>query len=589
MVKNAEYERGDRYAAWPDPDDDASADLFNRQHLKAALPFRDARVLTASIATNLLALALPLVVLQVYDRIIPNAALPTLTVLVVGLLFALLLDMLVKLARYYVAGWQGTQFEQRVATGVMNRLLRARLNAVEKIPAGEHLDRLGGIERLRDFYGSQAALALVDSPFVLVFIAILAVIAGWLALVPVVLLGLAIFLTAVLGRRLRAALAERDGCDDRRYNFLIEALSGIHTVKAMALERLIQRRYDRLMQASAGTGYDVAFYSGLTHSVGTILSQLTVASVAGIGSVLVIQGQLTIGGLAACTMLAGRTVQPVLRFMSLWPRYQSVRRAETKLEEIQSVPVERRGQKVMDGMRSLDLEAVSFRYGDDLPWVIRDLSLSVAPGEVIGISGANGVGKSTLLHLMLGSLEPEAGSVLLNGEPPSTFRSDSLSRNFAYLPQKPVLFSGTVLENITMFQEQTYLEHALDLAHALGLDEVFARMPDGYDTRVGDTASSTLPAGVAQRITIARALVRRPQLILFDEANTGFDTASDDKLRRTLEDHRGDAALVLVSFRPSLLSIADRRFVLQDGRLLPRIGTGAAATPGSVQIQGGGR
>ncbi|MBB4211105.1 peptidase domain-containing ABC transporter [Rhodothalassium salexigens] len=545
--------------------------------------------MTASIATNLLALALPLVVLQVYDRIIPNAALPTLTVLVVGLLFALLLDMLVKLARYYVAGWQGTQFEQRVATGVMNRLLRARLNAVEKIPAGEHLDRLGGIERLRDFYGSQAALALVDSPFVLVFIAILAVIAGWLALVPVVLLGLAIFLTAVLGRRLRAALAERDGCDDRRYNFLIEALSGIHTVKAMALERLIQRRYDRLMQASAGTGYDVAFYSGLTHSVGTILSQLTVASVAGIGSVLVIQGQLTIGGLAACTMLAGRTVQPVLRFMSLWPRYQSVRRAETKLEEIQSVPVERRGQKVMDGMRSLDLEAVSFRYGDDLPWVIRDLSLSVAPGEVIGISGANGVGKSTLLHLMLGSLEPEAGSVLLNGEPPSTFRSDSLSRNFAYLPQKPVLFSGTVLENITMFQEQTYLEHALDLAHALGLDEVFARMPDGYDTRVGDTASSTLPAGVAQRITIARALVRRPQLILFDEANTGFDTASDDKLRRTLEDHRGDAALVLVSFRPSLLSIADRRFVLQDGRLLPRIGTGAAATPGSVQIQGGGR
>lgn len=543
------------------------------------LPLKNPQILAATLASNLLALALPLVVLQVYDRIIPNAAVGTMTLLVFGMLIALLLDVMVKIARAYLTGWTGAQFEHRVARRMLDRLLAARLDALEEVPAGEHLDRLSGIERVRDFYASQASLALIDTPFVVIFLALLGLIAGWLVLVPIGLLLVAVLLSYGLGERLRAAIDQRSIWDDRRYNFIIEVLSGIHSIKALAMEKLIERRYERLMESNAATGHDVALLSGLTQSVGTTFSQITMASVAGLGSLMVLAGELSIGGLAACTLLAGRTVQPVLRFMGLWARFQSVKAAEGQIRQIDALPAEPRGLEKLDGFDGLEVNRASFRYRDELPWVLKDVDLTVRPGEVIGITGGNGVGKTTLLHMLMGSLPAVEGQVFLSGKPPSRFDADSVSRHIAFLPQRPVLFNGTVLENITMFQVRDHWEEAVILAERLGLDGVFARMPDGYDTKVGDTAASLLPAGVAQRITIARALVRRPKLVLFDEANTSLDGTSDTKLRDVLDSYREQAAMVLVSFRPSLLRIADKRFVLRDGRLIPASDPADRAAP----------
>ncbi|MGF1606701.1 MAG: peptidase domain-containing ABC transporter [Rhodothalassiaceae bacterium] len=546
------------------------------------LPLASPAVLVASLASNLLALALPLVVLQVYDRIIPNAALSTLTLLVCGMLVALLLDLLAKTARAYLTGWAGAQFEHEVARRMLDKLLAARIDAVENVPAGKHLERLASIEKVRDFYASQASLALIDAPFVLIFLGLMALIAGWLVLIPVSLLLIAIVLSVRLGEAQRRALDARAVWDDRRYNFIIEALSGIHTVKALAMERLIERRYERLMEANARAGIDVNRLAGMAQSVGTIFSQITMASVAGLGSLLVLSGHLSIGGLAACTMLAGRTVQPVLRFMGLWTRFQAVGTAREQIEQIDALPAQPRGEVPLTGFDRMKLDGVGFRYGPGQPCVVNEICLDFGPGDIIGITGGNGSGKTTLLHLMMGSLTPTQGSVRLNGRPPTDYSADSLGEQIAFLPQRPVLFNGTVLENLTMFQVKEHWQEAVDLAEKLGLDQVFARMPNGYDTRVGDTAASVLPAGVAQRITVARALVRRPKLILFDEANTALDGNSDAQLRDVLDAYRAQSAMVLVSFRPSLLRIADRRYTLARGRLIEHPTPDAADLKGSA-------
>ena len=543
-------------------------------------------VLTASLCINLLSLGLPLMVLQVYDRIIPNVALSTLSLLIAGLGTALVIDALLKVARAYLAGWTGAKFEHQEGVRCVSRILAAPLEDVENTPAGVHLDRLTSIEPVRDFYASQASLALVDLPFVAMFLALMFLIAGPLVLLPVVLLLAAAGIAVAIGGRLRGALAERGDWDDRRYNFIIEAISGIHTIKGLAMERLIQRRYERLMHQCAASGYQVALLGGLARSIGAQFSQVTMVAVAGVGSLAVIAGDLTIGGLAACTLLAGRTVQPVLRALSLWTRFQSVSVAETKLADVAALPAEVEGEKTVEPLASVELRAASFRYEADGPWVLNTVDLAVRPGEMIGVSGGNGVGKTTLLNVLMGRLKVERGALLVNGHPHETYASQGLRDQIAFMPQRPVLFKGTVLDNLTLFDADRHLDQALELAARLGLDQVFARMPDGYDTAVGGTAAQILPAGVAQRIAIARALLGEPRLLLFDEANTALDGRSEMKLKQLLADYRPRAAIVLVSYRPSLLAMADRRYMLAGGLLEP-VETAGRATPPAPPIATG--
>lgn len=547
---------------------------------RQSLPLFRTDILFASLGVNLTALALPLVILQVYDRIIPNAALSTLSLLIAGLAVVLVLDIFLKTARSYLAGWAGARFEHEAGVTGLYRLLRARLTSVEKDAAGVHLDRLAAIGPVRDFYASQASLALVDLPFVVLFLGLLAYIGGSLVFVPLVLLAVFGLVAAVIGLRLRAALANRSLWDDRRYNFIIEVLSGVHTLKALAMERLFARRHERLVANAGEAGYRTIYLSSLAQGMGSSFSQITMALVAAIGSLFIIAGNLSVGGLVACTMLAGRTVQPLLRALGLWTRFQSIRIAEERLGELAALEPET-GEDIESPASppEIRLESVSFAFAEDQPRVLDDISLAVEPGEMIGIRGGNGTGKTTLLWLLMGGLRPSTGRIWIDGRPIDDCSSDSLRRSIAYLPQRPALFEGTVLENMMMFGGDEKLEAALDLAARLGLDEAMARMPDGYDTRIGAAAACNLPAGVAQRIAIVRALLGNRKLILFDEANSVLDNNSDMRLKRLLADYKGKATILMISYRPSLLAMADRSFTLAGGGLTPL----ALDAPGDVR------
>lgn len=535
--------------------------------LKRLSPVLRSDVIFASILINLLTLGLPMLTLQVYDRIIPNSATATFTYLVLGMVTVIVLDVVLKVARSSITGHLGARYEHTIGTSALRRLFHSELERIEAEPAGAHLDRISGVDSMREFYTGPSLMALLDLPFVIIFLALIAIIGGSLVIVPVVLLLAALLVAFWLGGGLKEGITDRKTWDDRRYNFIIESLSGIHTIKGLAMERLMQRRYERLLKSGSEAGHRVALLSGLSQATGTFFNQVTLAAVAAFGALSVINGSMTIGGLAACTLLAGRTVQPVLRALGSWTRFQSVTVAEQKLKELDSLPVDRFGGDKTENVDRLELKDASFRYGDDQPYVIEDTSLSIERGQMVGIRGENGTGKTTLLAMMTGRLTPTKGSLMINGTPAADYDSRVLRSHIAFLSQRPTLLQGTVLENMTFFRPDLYLEPAIEFAARLGLDKVFARMPDGYDTLIGEAASSALPRGVVQRIAITRALARHPRVILFDEANNALDGEGEALLKETIAAIRDDVGIVMVTHRPSMLRMADRLYSLSDGRL----------------------
>ncbi len=526
-------------------------------------------ILVSSLFINVLSLALPMVLLQVYDRIIPNVALQTLSLLIIGLVIVLIIDVFLRTARSYLSGWVGAKYEHEMSCNAVEKLLRADLQALEKVAPGVHLDRMSSIDAVRDFYSSQAGLALVDLPFVFLFLGLLGYIGGALLVIPVILLIILGIVAFILGVRLKDTLKNDTLWEDRRYSFIIEALSGIHSIKSMAMENLMGRRYEKLMENCSKVSHETIFLNGLSQGVGSIFSQITMVAVASIGSILVINNEITMGALAASTLLAGRTVQPLLRALGIWTRFQHIQIAKEKLRHINDTPTERPKDTIeVKTVKTIEMKNFTFKYNEDGKEILSDISLKLKHGDTIGIRGGNGSGKSTFLWALMGGLKPTSGEILLNDQPPTTFSTDSLRSRVAYLPQSPVMFSGTILDNLTMFRGDEYVDAALEIAEKLELNRILARMPDGYDTIIGDGAQGEIPTGIAQRITIARSLACKPDVILFDEANSGLDSQSDDDLQKLIEQLKGTATIVLVSYRPSLLRLADRIYDLKEGRLI---------------------
>ncbi|MDJ0944615.1 MAG: ABC transporter transmembrane domain-containing protein [Kiloniellales bacterium] len=532
------------------------------------LPRPSRGVTAASLTINVLSLALPAVLLQIYDRIIPNTATDTLLILMLGLVAALVIDGVLRVARANILGWHAAQFEQIAGCRAVDRLVSCDIGSFEREAPGVHLDRLNAVDTLRDFLSGQAKILVVDLPFVLLFLGLVAFIGGFLVLVPMLALVLLAGAALLVGRQLKLALETRATLDDRRYSFIIEVLTGINTVKGLAMEAQMQRRYDRLQESSAASTYDTTFFSNLAQGLGAGFSNLTMVGVGALGAILVIDGQLSIGGLAACTLLAGRSVQPPLRALSLWTQFQNISVARERLQQIFDMDPEAEADAAPAGeiRGAIELRNLTFGY-PGAPPLFRDVNLSIGAGEVIGVSGDTGSGKSTLLMLILNALKPTEGEVCFDGQDIRDLDPHSLREQVAYLPQSAVLFKGTIMDNLTSFAGPGKINQALEAARLLRLDEAINRLPAGYETKVGEGAFEALPTGLQQGIAMARALAGTPKVVLFDEANSGLDRRSDDTLKTAIASLKGAATVILVSHRPSLLALADRQFLLQDSRL----------------------
>jgi len=540
--------------------------------------------------SNILALALPLAILQILDRVVVNQSLETLTFLVVGVVLALILEEILRAVNGLVTTWLGARFEHKASVAALERLMQVSLQRYQREEPGAHAERILAAAKVADFYSGQALLVMFDLPFVAIFLVLIYIIGGWLVVVPVLLLLLFTYLIYHFGNWMRKQVQQRNALDDRRLGFLSEVLSGIHSVKTLTMESLMLRRYERLQEASSDLGEALARGNALAGNMGVLFSQVMIVGVVFTSSWLVISGRMTPGALAACMMLSVRSLQPLRRGLTVWMRYQSFVAAHDRLNEVLNMPHEADAGKsaIPPVEKELELRNVTLTHEgaklvSNVPLssgqihegeqnrranaeLFSNLSLTIAAGEFIAIRGESGSGKTSLLSLMNGMQRPDSGEILVDGLPLNSFNADSVYKEIALLPQTGTVVTGNLLENLTMF-DASLNEEALKLAQKLGLDRIVAGMKLGYETPLGEGVAETLPAGVRQIITIIRALVRKPSVILFDEANISLDMRGDQLLRDYFAELKGKCTMVMVTHRPSLISLADKIYSLVDGRL----------------------
>ncbi|WP_445376343.1 peptidase domain-containing ABC transporter [Niveispirillum fermenti] len=490
------------------------------------------------------------------------------SVLAIGVVVALILDFCLRLLRQRIFGALGAKFEAGENIRAVSHMMDADLRTFQSHSSGAHMEFLGSIATLRDFASGQIMISLYDIPFIAIYLALIFYIGGPLVLIPIV--GVAFLcITAVPAlRHARDALSRITKVEDRRLSFVISLLTGIQSVKAMALEQPLLRRYENLQESRLEEHRAAELSAQHLAEQGQFTVQFASLLTVGFGSLLVLNGNLSVGALSACMLLVGRSLAPMQSIMQFWSRLQSASIARDQLNQIYAMPKAEMAGGVEDATLTephLVLENVHFGFksDDDL---LAGIDLDIRRGEIIALVGANGSGKSTLLSIAAGFYQPTQGRVLLDGRELSAYTPDSLRQAIALLPQHEILFRGTITENITMFRPEME-DAALAAAERVGISELIHALPHGFSTFVGDGATEPLPRGLAQRIAVARALMNRPRIVLFDDASSAVDDEGDRCLFTLLNEVRGDCIIILVSHRPASLKLADRIYSLADGKL----------------------
>ena len=542
----------------------ALCQVFSSADLRKLMP----ELAAASLFTNLLGLALPMAILQIMDRVVANKSIETLVYLILGIGLALVLEEVLRSVSGLITGWLGARFEHNVSVTALEKMMHVPMRRFQREEPGAYTEKILSAGKVADFYSGQSLLVLFDLPFVLIFLVVIYMIGGWLVIVPTALLVVFGYFIIHFGRRIGADVQQRFVMDDRRLSFLAEVFTNIHSVKTLMMENLLLRRYERLQEANAQEGAALTHGNSMAASMGMLFSTVLIVCVVFFGAWVVILGRMTPGGLAACMMLSVRALAPLRSLLSVWLRYQSFAAANQRLNEILELPCDSdEGKPDLPTVSTcLELNNVTVNHSGNDP-VLSELSLRIEAGQYIGILGDSGAGKTTLMSILSGIEQPDSGEVLVDGLTLSEFNSDSVHKQIALLPQVGTLVSGTILENLTMFDPKL-ASKALEIAREMGLDRVISGLKLGYDMPLGEGAGEVMAAGVRQLICIVRALVQGPSVILFNEANISLDMESDTLLRKYLEKKKGCLTMVLVTHRPSLLSLADKVYTLDGGKLV---------------------
>ncbi|MBW4708950.1 ATP-binding cassette domain-containing protein [Roseobacter sp. YSTF-M11] len=520
-------------------------------------------VVIATLAINLLGLALPLVVLQVFDRVIPFESYSTLTILFIGLCATTVLDFSLKWARIVYLGYQGQKFELNLGSRFLDRTLGADPEDYCRSTTGTHFERLSAVSQLRDYYAGQGRLLAIDLPFTAIFILMIGLIGGWLVAIPLVSLALLFLFKIVLQRAQGPIFESRKTLDGRRYSFLIECLSQIVTVKAQTMEPQLLRRYELLQDQSVNISHKLIQFSGISQSFGALFSQAAVAAMGLFGGYLIIIGQIGMAELAACMLLNGRTVQPLLKMLSHWVQAENVDAANKKIDEVAALrqrPAGARFETDIEG--HLTFRDVTVARDNETDNLFSNVSFDVPAGTVLSVVGDEDASKLALLRLILAEAVPTSGSVLLDGKPISAFSATRGMGGIVYVDQSPAIFSGTILENISCFGDADAVERALAYSRKIGLEKIVHRMPLGYSTPIGQNSHLQNGFAMSQAISLVRALAMQPRLLLISSATSALDERSVSRFAACLQELKGHTTIVMATPRDQLLDLADQSVLL---------------------------
>ncbi|QFT85228.1 Toxin RTX-I translocation ATP-binding protein [Halomonas sp. THAF12] len=532
--------------------------------------YRD--VIAGSVVINLFALAMPLFVLNVYDRVVPNHATETLWVLAVGVIIVLGFDLILRLLRSRFVDLAASRADVKLSSTLMSQVLGLRLSA-RPASTGAFASMMQSFEAVRGFIGSATVIGLVDLPFVLMFAAIIALIGPALVLpVLVGILFVLLYAFAAQGKLHELSQTTQEASCQRNAT-LVESVSQLETLKALRGESRIQGFWEKASAFLSRTNVQLRFISSSVTSVAQWIQHCVAVVIIIIGVYLIVDGQLTQGGLIAAYMLSSRAMAPISQAAALLAQYHQASTALQGLDGIMALPAERDDQAatidcpVVRG--DLTLERVTFRYPDEQRDALRDVSVNIAAGERVAVLGRVGCGKTTLHKLLLGLFAPDAGGVRLDGVDTRQLEPTQLRRHFGYVPQDVILFQGSLRDNILAGAgQQPVDDQALLRAIRLsGLETLVNGHPSGLDLQVGERGQR-LSGGQRQQVAIARAMVHDPQIFLLDEPTSAMDHSSEGGLKAHLNEATRGKTTVLITHRTSLLPLVDRIIVFDAGQLV---------------------
>jgi len=526
-------------------------------------------VLSVSLALQLFALITPLFFQVVMDKVLVHRGYTTLDVISIAFAVVVVFEVTLGALRSYVFSHTTSRIDVELGGRLFRHLLGLPLAYFQARRVGDSVARVRELENIRAFLTGNAMTVVLDLMFSVVFLAVMAYYSGWLTLIVLASLPAYALVAGLCTPLLRARLHEKFNRGAENQAFLVETIAHMDTLKSMAVEPQWTRRWDNQLAGYVAASFRTATWAALANSGVTLISKIVTVLTLYFGARFVMEGDLTVGQLVAFNMLAGQVSQPVMRLANLWSDFQQTGISVQRLGDILNARPEVAGQRAALPRLSgeVTFDCVDFRYRPDAPLVLRNLSLDISPGQVIGVVGRSGSGKSTLTRLVQRLYVPESGRVLVDGVDLALADASSLRRQVGVVLQENTLFARSVRENIALADPGAPLERVMQAARLAGAHEFIVELPEGYDTLVGEHGAS-LSGGQRQRIAIARALLTEPRILILDEATSALDYESERVIHQNMKRIARGRTVIVVAHRLSAVRDADKIVVLDRGEIV---------------------
>ena len=527
------------------------------------------KVIVAAVLINIFVLATPLFMKNVFDRVLPNNAVDTMWAMAAGILIIMVFDFVLKVLRAYYIGKAGKRADIVMSNQIFNQLLNIKLSE-KPASTGQFVNRLQSFESVREFFTSATVSTLVDIPFIFLFIGVIFYFAGALGWIPFSAMIITVAFSLFIQRKTKF-LSERSSKEDQlKQTTLHETVSGLEIIKSVHAHNHMKNNWDQSIVETTKYSEQLQFLSQVNSFFTAFIAQLANIAIIILGVYLALEGETTMGGIVAAMMLNGRVLSPLGQIVGMIVRYERTKIALENIDSIMEMDTEKKGLNYLSRPNlkgDIEFKDVDFTYKNQNMETLKNINLNIKDGEKVAILGKIGSGKSTLAKLVMNLYSPTKGSVLIDQTDVRQIDPADLRGAIGCVPQEAFLFMGTIKENITIGEQYVTDEEIIEISKLSGVHDFIGKLETGYDFVVGERGEG-LSGGERQAITLARALISNPNILIMDEPTNSMDRQTENRFIKRMEGIVKDKTLIIITHKMALLNLVERVIIIDNGRIV---------------------